>query len=120
MTYRFSSSFQIDPRESWVEKHNREVRDVWAAFEADRPIRVPVVFSGVRTASQQTVGNATLGGFVAAGGLGPLVFLGLAQQANDLVLLGSLAIVVLALTVDGLMRGVQHLISPRHVRKAAR
>lgn len=81
------------------------------------PLAVPVVFSGVRTASQQTVGNATLGAFVAAGGLGPLVFLGLAQQANDLVLLGSLSIVVLALTVDGLMRGVQHVISPRRARK---
>jgi len=84
------------------------------------PLAVPVVFSGVRTASQQTVGNATLGAFVAAGGLGPLVFLGLAQQANDLVLLGSLAIVALALTVDGLMRGVQHVISPRRARKDPR
>ena len=44
-----SSSLQIDPREGWVERHNREARDVWAAFEADRPIRVPVLFSGART-----------------------------------------------------------------------
>ncbi len=84
------------------------------------PLAVPVVFSGVRTASQQTVGNATLGAFVAAGGLGPLVFLGLAQQANDLVLLGSIAIVVLAMTVDGLMRGAQRLVAPRRSRKEAR
>jgi hypothetical protein len=44
-----SPSMQIDPREPWVERHNREVRDVWAAFEADHPIRVPVIFSGART-----------------------------------------------------------------------
>ena len=44
-----SSSFQVDPREPWVEQHNREVREVWDAFKADRPIRVPVSFSGART-----------------------------------------------------------------------
>lgn len=81
------------------------------------PLARPIVFSGVRTASQQTVGNATLGAFVAAGGLGPLIFLGLAQQANDLVLLGSIALVTLALVIDGAMRGVQRLLTPRTSRK---
>jgi len=84
------------------------------------PLAVPIVFSGVRTASQQTVGNATLGAFVAAGGLGPLVFLGLAQQANDLVLLGSVALVLLALVVDGIMRAAQTAVTPRRSRKDAR
>lgn len=84
------------------------------------PLARPIVFSGVRTASQQTVGNATLGAFVAAGGLGPLIFLGLAQQATDLVLLGSIALVVLALTIDGLMRTLQALMTPRRSGEAAR
>lgn len=44
-----SSAFQIDPCEPWVEQHNGEVREVWAAFKADRPTRVPVRFSGART-----------------------------------------------------------------------
>ncbi len=44
-----SSAFHIDPGQPWVAQHNREVREVWAAFKADRPIRVPVVFSGART-----------------------------------------------------------------------
>jgi osmoprotectant transport system permease protein len=82
------------------------------------PIARPIIFGGVRVASQQTVGNATLGAFVAAGGLGPLIFLGIAQQANDLVLLGSIALVALALLVDGTMRGVQRLVTPRTSREA--
>lgn len=77
------------------------------------PLALPIVFSGVRTSSQQTIGNATLGAFVAAGGLGPLVFLGIAQQSNDLVLLGSIALVALALTVDAGMRGAQALLTRR-------
>lgn len=84
------------------------------------PLARPIVFSGIRTASQQTVGNATLGAFVAAGGLGPLIFLGLAQQATDLVLLGSIALVVLALTLDGLMRTAQALMTPRRSGEVAR
>lgn len=84
------------------------------------PLARPIVFSGIRTASQQTVGNATLGAFVAAGGLGPFIFLGLAQQANDLVVLGSITLVTLALTVDVVMRGVQRLLDPRQRRKGSR
>lgn len=84
------------------------------------PLARPVLFSGIRTASQQTVGNATLGAFVAAGGLGPFIFQGLAQQANDLVLLGSVALVTLALSVDILMRAVQHAVTPRNLRKGHR
>lgn len=83
------------------------------------PLAAPIVVSGVRTASQQTIGNTTLGAFVAAGGLGPLVFLGLAQQANDLVLLGSISIVVLALMTDALMRVAEHFVVPSRLRRAA-
>jgi len=81
------------------------------------PLAGPILFSGVRTASQQTIGNATLGAFVAAGTLGAPIFLGFAQQANDLVLLGSIALVILALTVDGVLRGTQYLATPVHRRK---
>jgi len=49
--------------------------------------------------------------------LGAPIFLGFAQQANDLVLLGSIALVSLAITIDGVMRGVQRLLTPRHARK---
>jgi len=81
------------------------------------PLAAPILFSGVRTASQQTIGNATLGAFVAAGTLGAPIFLGFAQQADDLVILGSVALVVLALLVDGVLRGVQKTLTPTHKRK---
>ena len=44
-----SSSFQLDLSQPWVEEHNREARKVWATFKANRPIRVPVVYTGART-----------------------------------------------------------------------
>lgn len=81
------------------------------------PLAAPIVFTGVRVASQQTIGNATLGAFVAAGTLGAPIFLGFAQQADDLVLLGSIALVTMALIVDGAMRVAQRLVTPVHLRK---
>jgi len=40
---KLSQSFSIDPNADWVRVHNTEVHDVMAAYEADRPIRVPMV-----------------------------------------------------------------------------
>lgn len=85
------------------------------------PLAMPIVFGGFRTAAVQTLGNATLGAFVAAGTLGLFVFGGLSQQAPDLILLGSITLVLLALGLDGVLGAIQRLISPhhRHVREGA-
>lgn len=43
MPIELSQSFSIDPRAPWVVAHNREVREVLAAYDADKPIRVPLI-----------------------------------------------------------------------------
>lgn len=65
------------------------------------PLAFPVIFSGIRTAITQNVGNATIAGLVGGGGMGTLIFLGLSQAAYDLVLLGSLPVILMALLLDG-------------------
>jgi len=74
------------------------------------PLALSALVSGVRTGTVQTVGNATIGAFVAAGTLGLFVFGGLSQQATDLIMLGSVAIVALALLADALLRALHRLI----------
>ncbi|WP_144183225.1 ABC transporter permease subunit [Elioraea rosea] len=64
------------------------------------PLAMPVFAGGLRVAVVQSIGLMTLGGLVGAGGLGALVFEGLAQFATDLMLLGALPIVALALAAD--------------------
>lgn len=76
------------------------------------PLAMPALVGGVRTSTVQTVGNATLGAFVAAGTLGLFVFGGLSQQASDLIMLASLAIVAMALITDGALRAGQRLLVP--------
>lgn len=84
------------------------------------PLASPIMFSGTRTAFQQTIGNATLAYFVAAGSLGRPIFSGVSQQADDLVLVGSVALVTLALTTDIILRGAERLVTPARARGGGR
>jgi len=68
------------------------------------PLSVPIVLAGVRIALVQTTAGAIIAGLVGGGGLGAIVFYGLQQTAEDLVLLGVIPIVVLALMLDGIVR----------------
>jgi osmoprotectant transport system permease protein len=77
------------------------------AAEVRVPLGLPVFAAGLRVAAVQCVGLATLGGLVGAGGLGAIVFEGMAHFAADLILVGALPIVALALTADALLRGLE-------------
>lgn len=64
------------------------------------PLAFPVIFSGIRTAVTQNVGNTILAGLIGGGGMGALIFLGLSQSAPDLVILGTLPVVLMALSLE--------------------
>ena len=69
-------------------------------FKVEVPITLPVILSGVRTACIQAIGNTTVAALIGAGGLGVFIFQGLGQSAEDLVLLGVLPVIFLAVTTD--------------------
>ena len=77
------------------------------AAEVRVPLGLPVFAAGLRVAAVQCIGLATLGGLVGAGGLGAIVFEGMAQFAADLILVGALPIVGLALLADALLRDLE-------------
>jgi osmoprotectant transport system permease protein len=78
----------------------------------EMPLAAPLVAEGVRIASVQSVGLATVAALIGAGGLGLFVFQGLGQAAPDLIILGTIPIIALALVVDALMRFVVRLVTP--------
>lgn len=80
--------------------------------EVRLPLALPVFAGGLRVAVVQAIGLMTLGGLVGAGGLGAIVFAGLAQFATDLMLLGALPIIGLALLADALARQAEHRLAP--------
>jgi len=72
--------------------------------KVELPIALPVLISGVRIAAVQAVGLAVVAALIGAGGLGALVFQGLASGALDLVLLGVIPVMALAVVVDAIFR----------------
>ncbi len=61
------------------------------------PLTLPVVLAAVRIVLVQNIGLAVIAGLIGGGGFGSFVFQGLNQTAMDLVLLGTLPTIALAL-----------------------
>jgi len=66
------------------------------------PIALPVILAGIRTASVQVIATATLGAIISAGGLGQYIVVGFAVRDFAEMFAGSLLVVALALTSEGL------------------
>lgn len=62
------------------------------------PLALPVLLAAVRIVLVQNIGLAVIAGLIGGGGFGTFVFQGLNQTAMDLVLLGALPTIALALT----------------------
>jgi osmoprotectant transport system permease protein len=90
------------------------------ALRVEFPLAVPLIGEGVRIASVQAVGNTTVAALIGAGGLGHFIFQGLGQAAPDLILLGALPVIGLALAVDACLSAVVRLLTPAGVRLEAR
>lgn len=76
-------------------------------FEIELPLSAPVIIAGIRIALVQTTAGAIIAGLVGGGGLGSFVFLGASQTATDLVLMGTIPIVLLGLFLDRMALVVQ-------------
>jgi osmoprotectant transport system permease protein len=61
------------------------------------PFALPVLLSGIRIVLVQNVGLAAVAALIGGGGFGTFIFQGLGQSASDLVLLGALPTLALAL-----------------------
>jgi osmoprotectant transport system permease protein len=70
-------------------------------FKVELPLAASVILAGLRTATVTCVGIATIAAAVGAGGLGELIFRGVASVDNRLVLAGAIPAAMLALAADG-------------------
>jgi osmoprotectant transport system permease protein len=81
-------------------------------FKVLLPLAVPVIMAGVRTATVITVGIATLVGLIGAGGLGILIFQGIAMVNSELILAGAIPAAILALIFDFILGKVEYKLTP--------
>jgi osmoprotectant transport system permease protein len=67
------------------------------------PLALPVVFSGIKTATVEVVASATLAAFIGGGGLGEYIVNGLASGDTGQLLEGAVAVGLLALAADAVL-----------------
>ena len=69
-------------------------------LKVELPLSASVILAGLRTATVTCVGVATIAAAIGAGGLGELIFRGVASVDNGLVLAGAIPAALLALAAD--------------------
>lgn len=70
-------------------------------LKVELPLAASFILAGLRTATVTCIGIATIAAAVGAGGLGELIFRGVASVDNRLVLAGAIPAALLALAADG-------------------
>jgi osmoprotectant transport system permease protein len=69
-------------------------------WQVELPLAMSVILTGVRVAVVISVGVATIGGLIGAGGLGEYIWRGLRQYDNRLLLAGAVPAALMALAAD--------------------
>ena len=77
------------------------------------PLAVPLVISGLRSATLQVVATATVAAFAAGGGLGQLLISGQRSRDYSQMFAGAVLIAVLAILLDLLIGGIGLLAARR-------
>jgi osmoprotectant transport system permease protein len=95
----FTGISSIDPavRQAAVAMGMNDRQVLW---QVELPLSFSVILAGVRTATVITVGVATIAAAIGAGGLGELIFRGLAMVDNGIILAGAIPAAALALVAD--------------------
>jgi osmoprotectant transport system permease protein len=80
------------------------------------PLAVPLTLEGLRLSAVNLVGLSALSSLVGAGGLGFFIFSGLGSGALDLVLLGAIPTLLLALMANAGFSGLERVLTPKGLR----
>jgi len=75
----------------------------------ETPLALPVIITGMRTATVEVIASATLAAFIGGGGLGDLIVQGLQVDNNGELLLGAACVGLLALLAEGVLSAASRL-----------
>ena len=84
-------------------------------WRVEVPNALPLIISGIRSATLQIVATATIAAYVSLGGLGRFIIDGRAQRDYSQMAAGATLVGVLAVVLDLLMAGLQVLVVSRGI-----
>jgi osmoprotectant transport system permease protein len=89
-------------------------------FRVRLPLAWPVIISGIRVSAQMSMGVAAIAAYALGPGLGSYIYTGLSQIGNanalNYALVGTIAVVVLALILDAVLALVGRLTTSKGIR----
>jgi osmoprotectant transport system permease protein len=85
-------------------------------FKVELPLAASTIISGIRISTIYIISWATLAALIGAGGLGDLIWTGLATYSKDYILAGTIPAALLALVVSYLLEILQKLATPKGLK----
>ncbi|HEX7833188.1 MAG TPA: ABC transporter permease [Thermoanaerobaculia bacterium] len=103
---------RIDPfvREAAVAMGMTDRQLLW---RVELPLATPAIVAGIRIATVTAIGVATIAAAIGGGGLGTLIFRGVAMVDTKLILSGALPAALLALVADTVLTRVERYFARR-------
>lgn len=92
------------------------MRPLQVLFQAEVPMALPLIISGLRNALLQVTATATIAAYASFGGLGRLLIDGLNRNQYDQVLAGAIMVAALAITLDYVSAAVERVVVSPGVR----
>jgi osmoprotectant transport system permease protein len=86
--------------------------DAQLLLMVELPLASPVLFAGIKTATVQNIGLATLAAFIGGGGLGDLILQGLAMVDPPVLLAGAIPVALLAMVAEVGLGRLQRVVVP--------
>lgn len=77
------------------------------------PLSVPIIMAGVRTAVVMNIGVMAIAAYIGAGGLGVLISRGISQSDPRQLIVGAIAVSLLAIVADTLLLALQKRLTPK-------
>lgn len=79
------------------------------------PLAVPVIMAGVRTAVVMNIGVMAIAAYIGAGGLGQLISRGITQTDSTQLIVGAVAVGILAVLADYGLMFLQRKLTPKGI-----
>jgi osmoprotectant transport system permease protein len=115
LTNAYVAVDQVDP-DAVRAARGMGMRPLQTLLRVELPLALPLMFAGIRTAAVYVVATAPLAALAGGGGLGDII-VNQPTYGPEGVVAGSIAIAALAFATEGVLALVQHLATPRGLRK---
>lgn len=81
-------------------------------FRVELPLALPVIVAGIRIATVTIIGIATIGAYIAGGGLGKMIFDGINRGFPTMIITGAVLATALAILADVSLLAVERRLRP--------